>query len=370
MIRIERRKTPAEGPLVTTMLMAAATLGALVIGALLFLPLGIDPLEAYGQLFGIGFGSLRGLGNTMSKAAPLILVSLATICAWRTGFFFLGYEGCLLVGAAATAWVALAATEGGALGPLPFAAFLPLAMVATLVSGGVWAGLVAWFKTRFSGNEVIVSLMMNYIAIFLVQYLVAGPMRAPGDLPQTERFARETWMPALIDGTRLNAGLLVALVAACIVWVLLWRNRLGYELIVTGLNPRAAQYAGIPVRRRQVLAAFLAGGLAALAGMVQILGVQHRLIDGMSAEAIGFIGIVTALLGRLHPAGAVVASILFAAMAVGADAMQRRLGMPTSLVLTIQSLIVLFILGSDILRRYRLVRASGASDLVPEEAQK
>ncbi|MBU2329360.1 MAG: ABC transporter permease [Alphaproteobacteria bacterium] len=350
---LERRIAPAESPRAIVLATTLSILAALVLGGLLFLPFGANPFAAYGALFSEAFLSWRGFGFTLVKAAPLILVGMGTIVAWRTGFGFLGFEGCLLVGAAAATIAALQAGEGGALHGLPFVFFLPLTMATAIVAGGIWAGIVGVFKSRFGGNEVITSLMMNYVAILLVQYLVSGPLRAPGGLPQTERLSRDTWLPLLFDGMRAHAGIFIALGAALLVWLVLMRSRLGYEMIVTGLNPRAAQFGGIVVGRRQIMAACLAGALAGLAGLVEVLGVHHRLMDGM-AEGTGFIGIVAALLGKLHPVGVVIASILYAGMTVGGDAMQRQAGLPGSIVFMIQSMIVLFILISDLFRYYRL----------------
>ncbi|MFN8458419.1 MAG: hypothetical protein U0401_27825 [Anaerolineae bacterium] len=160
-------------------------------------------------------------------------------------------------------------------------------------------------------------------------------------------------MPFIIPGTRTHAGILAALAAAFVVWLILRKTPLGYELIVSGLSARAARYGGINVGNRLILASFIAGGLAALAGLGIVLGVQYRLLDGI-AEGTGFVGIVAALLGKLHPAGVVIAAILYAGMEIGADAMQRRAGLPSSVIFIVQSLIVLFILASDLLRYYRL----------------
>lgn len=350
---LERRVTPSDSPRTMAVVTVLSVLAALLVGGLLFIPYGANPLGAYAALFGESFLTWRGFGYTLVKAAPLILVGIGTVMAWRTGFGYLGFEGCLLVGAAAATWVALLASEGGILEGLPFLLFLPLPLAAAFVAGGVWAGIVGVFKGRFGGNEVITSLMMNYIAILLVQYLVSGPMRAPGGLPQSPRFAETTWLPLLFEGNRAHLGIVIALVAVAVVWLVLLRSRLGYEMIVTGLNPFAARFGGIRVGNRQILAAFIAGGLGALAGVVEVLGVHHRLMDGM-AEGTGFIGIVAALLGKLHPLGVVIASVLYAGMTVGADAMQRQAGLPGSIIFIIQALIVLFILASDLLRYYRL----------------
>ncbi|MHB8778447.1 MAG: ABC transporter permease [Anaerolineales bacterium] len=350
---LEKRLEPSESPLVIGGLTVLSVLLALLIGGFLFLPFKADPGEAYLTMLQQSFGSLKGIGFTLVRATPLIFIGLGTIVAWRTGFFYLGFEGALLIGAAMTVWVALLSAPDAAIGPLPPAVFFLLVFAVSFIAGGVWASIVGILRGCFGSNEVIVSLMMNYVAIFIVNYLVSGPLRAPGDLPQTPRIPEATILPFIIPMTRAHAGILAALVATLVMWLLLRKTPLGYELIVAGLSPRAARYGGINVGNRQILASFLAGGLAAWAGLVTILGVQYRLLDGIS-EGTGFVGIVAALLGKLNPLGVVIASILYAAMGVGADAMQRRAGLPSSVVFIVQSLIVLLVLASDLLRYYRI----------------
>ena len=358
-LTIEKRLAPSDSVAMLAIVTALSVLAALLVGGLLMMPFGVNPFRAYFQLFEAGFATWRGFGFTLVKAAPLILIGLATICAWRTGFAYLGFEGCLLIGAAAATWTAMQALPGRALEGVPFAAFLPLVILVSMVAGAIWSGITGFFKSCFGGNEVITSLMMNYVAVFLVQYLVSGPLRAPGDLPMSPRLPENTWLPYLFEGSRAHLGIVVALFASFLVWVLLLRSRIGYELIVTGLNPKAARYGGINVASRQLLAAFLAGGLAAMAGMVDILGVHHRLVDGL-AEGTGFVGIVVALLGRLNPLGCVVAAVLYAGLTVGADAMQRQAGLPASVIFIVQSLIILFVLASEMLRYYRIGTANAA----------
>lgn len=348
----ERRLEPNESPLTIGLYTLLSVIAALAIGSLLFLPFGADPITAYTEMFRQSFGDLRGIGFTLVNATPLIFIGLGTIVAWSSGFNYLGFEGALYVGGAMAAWLALMSVTDGAIGPLPAVIFYPLVFAATFAAGGVWAGFAGWLKARFGGNEVLISLMMNYLAVFLINYLVSSPLRAPGDLPQTIRLPDWTLLGFIIPGTRAHAGILVALLAALLVWLLLRKTPVGYELIVSGFSPKAARYGGINVGQRVVLAAFIAGGLGALAGLSEVLGVQFRLLDGIS-HGTGFVGIVAALLGRLNPFGVVIASILYAAMGVGADAMQRRAGLPSSVIFIIQSLIVLLILASDLLRYYR-----------------
>jgi len=318
-----------------------------------FLQYGANPLQAYFALFHEPFATLRDFGYSLVRASPLALIALGTIVSWRSGFSYLGFEGCSVIGASATAWLALLTAPGARIGPLPFFLFFPLAILFGLVAGGIWAGLVGLARARLGGNEVLISLMSNYVAIFMLQYLISGPIRAPGSLPETPLLPPATWLPFILRGTRAHAGILIALVAAGLVWVLVQKMPLGYELIATGFNPLAARYAGIDVARRLELASFLAGGLGGLAGMVEVLGSQHRLMDGISG-GVGFVGIVVALLARLNPIAVVPTALLYGGMSVGADAMQRRASIPSSITFILEGLAVLLVVAFDALRYYRI----------------
>jgi simple sugar transport system permease protein len=349
----ERRLAPADSPPAIAAAMALAILGAIAIASLLFASYGANPLQAYFALFHEPFATLRGFGYALVRAAPLTLIALGTIVSWRSGFGYLGFEGCFVVGAAASAWLALATAPGARIGPLPALIFFPAVMLLSFAAGALWAGIVGLLRARFGGNEVLISLMMNYVAMLLVQYLVSGPMRAPGSLPETDRLPAATWLPFVLPGTRAHAGILLAIAATALVWMLLRKTALGYEFVVTGLNPVAARYAGIDVGRRILVAAALAGGLGALAGTVELLGVQHRLMDGISG-GVGFVGIIVALLARLNPLAVLPTALLYGGMAVGADAMQRRANIPSSITFILQSLIVLLVLASSLLLHYRV----------------
>jgi simple sugar transport system permease protein len=349
----ERRLTPADSPLAIFSTTAIAFLAAMFVTSFLFLSYGASPWAAYFALFHEPFGTLRGFGYAVVRASPLALIALGTIVSWRSGFSYLGFEGCFVIGAAATAWLALLTAPGAWIGPLPFLLFLVLVIAIGFFAGGAWAGLVGIIRARLGGNEVLISLMSNYVALFILQYLVSGPMRAPGSLPETRLLPRATWLPFILPGTRAHAGILIAIAAAGIVWILLQKMPLGYELIVTGFNPTAARYAGIDVARRIVLAAFFAGGLGGLAGMVEVLGSQHRVMDGISG-GVGFVGIIVALLAWLNPLAVIPTALLYGGMSVGADAMQRRASIPSSITFILQSLAVLLVLAMDALRYYKI----------------
>lgn len=352
---LERRLAPSTSRTAVALAALAAVVLALLLCAGLFAAQGVPPLTAYATLLGEAFTTPRGLGYSVVQATPLALIALGTIVAWRTGFGYLGFEGCFVVGAAAGTAVALLGKDGAPLAGLGLAAMLPLCMLASMAAGALWAGGVGWLRARHGGSEVLMSLMTNYLGILLLQYLVSGPLRAPGSLPQSERLPPQTWLPLLLEGTRAHAGVFIALAAAMLVWALLRKTPAGYEMVAAGLSPRAARYAGIAVPRRLLQAAMLAGALGALAGLVQVLGVQYRLMDGMSG-GVGFIGIVVALLARLHALWVLPVALLYGGMNVGAEAMQRATGTPSSITFILQALVVLLVLASPVLLRWRLRR--------------
>jgi general nucleoside transport system permease protein len=349
----ERRLIPADSPPIVFARTALGFFLALLVTSLLFSSYHASPFQAYLALFREPFGTLRGFGYALVRASPLALIALGTIVSWRSGLAYLGFEGCFVIGATTASWLALLTASGEPLRSFDLPLFLLVAIALSFVAGGLWAGLVGVIRARLGGNEVLISLMSNYVAIFILQYLVSGPLRAPGSLPETRQLPRGTWLPFILPGTRAHAGILLAIAAAALVWLLLRKMPLGYELIVTGFNPMAARYAGINVARRLALAAFFAGGLGALAGTVEVLGSQHRLMDGISG-GVGFVGVIVALLARLNPIVAVPVAILYGGMSVGADAMQRRANVPSSITFILQSLAVLLVLMSDVLRFCRI----------------
>ncbi len=361
-MRIEKRSEPLCGSLNMMLLTLGAIVAALAIGGLLFIPFGASPVESYGSLFGNAFFSLRGLGYTFVTATPVILTGLGTIVAWRCGFIFLGFEGCILLGAAGGTMIALQTLTGGMLDGAAALFVIPLSLVFGSLFGSIWCGVVGELKVRFGGNEVLMALMMNFIAIFLVQYLVNSQWRVEGDLPQTARIPKDYWLPFIIPGTRAHAGILIALAASGLIFFLMEKTRVGFEMIGSGLNLKAALYGGISVKERLRQSALAAGGLAGLAGAIEILGIHHRLLDGLS-EGVGFIGIVAALLGRMTVPGTIVAAILYGGLSVGGDAMQRQTGLPSSIVLIIQATIVMLVIASDALRHYRISFSSRTAGL-------
>ena len=338
-----------------------AMLAALAIGAVLLLFLKANPLVAYAALVKGALGNLSGITQSVVKATPLLLVGLGICIAFRASVINIGGEGQIIVGAIMGTWFALA------LRAWPGWLLLPSTLVMSFLAGAAWGFVPGFLKARLAVNEILSTVMMNAIAQQLMNLLLRGPLMDPAGvkagtfLAQSERLPAQAWLPRLIPQTELHAGAIVAVVLAVVVYIFLWRTTIGYRIRAVGLNPDAARYAGIPVPFYQALSLTLAGGFAGLAGAVEVLGVQHRLLDGISG-GYGFTGIVAALFGGLHPLGVIPAAYLFGSLLVGADGMQRAVQVPSALVNAIMGLVVLFVVGSNLLsRRWSARRLAAAA---------
>lgn len=317
-----------------------AILLAFLLSSLFIRWVGASPLLAFKALLLGAFGSLNGFTETLVKATPLMLAGLGLCVAFRSKVWNIGAEGQIHLGALATTLM------GVYLPPFPSLIALTLTGMASFFAGGFWAAIPGWLKVRWGVNEIITTLMMNYIAILGINYAVHVPLKEPGGfLPQSALLQPSVELPILIARTRLHAGILLGIAGAVALHILLVRTTLGYQIQVVGLNPDAGRYSGIPVGKITLLSMILSGGFAGLAGMGEIAGVHHRLMENFS-PGYGYTAIVVALLADLKPLAVILVSILFAALIVGADTMQRVAGVPNSLVLIIESLVVLFVLGS------------------------
>lgn len=314
---------------------AVALAGALAASALVIALAGRDPVVAFGALMDGAFGSADSWSEVAVKTCPLLLTGLAIAISFQAGVWNIGVEGQLLVGA-----LAMAALGTHDL-PLPAPVTLGMYLIAAASAGALWAGIAAVLKLRRNVNEVISTIMLNFVALGLIGYLVQGPlMEAAGRYPQTEAIAPALWMPRLMVGHRAHLGLLVALLLAAGMHILLYRGVAGYEMRAAGLNPSAARLAGIDVDGRLLLALILSGALGGLAGGVEVSAVTHRLYEHFS-PGWGFTAIAVGLLGRLSPAGVVVAALFFGALDAGSNAMQRAAGVSSVLVAIIQAIVIL-----------------------------
>jgi simple sugar transport system permease protein len=327
-----------------------ALVGALVIGAIFILLAKSDPIRAYKVMLTGPFSSSFGITETLVRTTPLLLTGLGIIISFRCGVLNIGGEGQILIGAIASAGVALAFPN------LPGLLLFPLVLISGALAGGIWGAIAGVLKARLNVNEILSTVMLNQIAAQLYLLLIRGVLIDPQEVaygtgvPQTALVPDVVWLTRLIPGARLNTGFILAIVLAILVYYLLMRTTVGYRLRAVGAGPAAAQYAGINVPFYMALSMFLAGGLAGLAGTVEVLGVHHRALEDISA-GYGFSAIVAALFGRLHPIGIVPASILFGSLILGADMMQRAVSIPAAIVMVIQGFVILFVVASDVFIR-------------------
>jgi len=352
-----------------------AVLAALVIGAIMLLILGANPIEAFGALVEGAFGSTNALAETAVKATPLLLVGLGICIAFRGNVTNIGGEGQMMIGAI------LATAVGLVLPGWPAWVVIPLAMLGGFVGGAFWGAIPGALKAYLNVNEILSTVMMNAIAVQVMNFLLNGPMidpeqlerasRIPQTAPLDNAFRLARWVP-----TRLHAGAAIAVVLAFFVYILLWRTTLGYRIRAVGLNRDAARYAGINVPRHIVMALLLSGAFAGLAGAVQVYGLNYRMITDGSATGFtgsaGFNGIVAALFGQLHPIGTIPASFFFGALLVGAQKLQRVMQVPSAFVIALNGLVVVFVVSSELWRlrrqRQRMARAASEIEETPPSA--
>jgi ABC-type uncharacterized transport system permease subunit len=336
-----------------------ALLITVVLGALLFAVLGKDPVRGLQMFFWEPLRSTYALGELMVKATPLLLIALGLSLCFRSNVWNIGAEGQFVIGAVCASGVALMAdrTTG--------AWIFPLVLLAGIAGGMSWAGLTALLRDRFHANEILVSLMLVYVADMVLSYLVYGPWKDPAgfNFPQTRTFEKVTQAPRLWSGTRMHLGLLLALGAAVLMWLYLFRSRAGFAQQVGGLAPAAARYAGFSSRRALWVALLVSGGAAGLAGALEVTGPIGQLTPYVPA-GYGFAAIIVAFVGRLHPVGVVFSAVLLSMFYIGGELAQSRLGLPKSITGVFQGLLLFSLLACDTLVNQRLRRARRAAPSV------
>ena len=348
MLRLEPRPQPSRwwtygSPLLALLL-------TVVIGLALFALLGKDPLRGLLVFFWEPIKTPYALGELFVKATPLLLIALGLSVCFRSNVWNIGAEGQFVIGAVAASGVALLADASTG-------RWIVLVVLLAGAAGGMaWAGLTAWLRDRFNANEILVSLMLVYVAVQLLNYLVYGPWKDPlgYNFPQTRTFEAVTQMPRLFSGSRLNMGVLLGLLGVGLVWLYLFRTHAGYAQQVGGVAPAAARYAGFSSRRALWTALLVSGGLAGLAGALEVAGPIGQLTPYVPV-GYGFAAIIVAFVGRLHPAGVVGAAVLMSMFYIGGELAQSRLGLPKSITGVFQGLLLFSLLASDTLIAYRLV---------------
>lgn len=342
---------------------------ALLVGAVMLLLLGADVMTAYGAMIKGVFGTTYGLTQSLVKATPLLLVGLGICIAFRASVLNIGGEGQIIAGAVMATWFSLQFRTW------PGWLLVPATMVMGFLAGAFWGFIPGILKARLNVNEILSTVMMNVIALQFMNFLLRGILIDPAGVAagtfihQSERLPEQVWLGRPVPQTLFHTGYFIALALAVLVYIFLWRTTIGYRIRAIGLNPDASRYAGIPVPFYQALVLTLAGGFAGLAGVVEVIGVQHRLLEGVTS-GYGFTGIVAALFGGLHPLGLIPSSWLFGALLVGGDAMQRAVQVPSALIDTLLGLLVLLVVGSQTWsRRLAARRAIVATAAAPKYAE-
>ncbi|MEY2953975.1 MAG: hypothetical protein RLZZ401_2062 [Pseudomonadota bacterium] len=326
-----------------------ALLITVVIGVLLFVALGKDPVKGLQVFFWEPVKTTRALAELMVKATPLLVIALGLAVCFRSNVWNIGAEGQYVMGAVAASGIALLADKStGSWIVLPI-------LVAGVLGGMLWAALVALLRDKFNASEILVSLMLVYVAILLLGYIVEGPWKDPlgYNFPQTKTFEKGTQVPRLIQGARVSIGLVMALVGAGVLWIFLFRTRAGFAQAVGGLAPAAARYAGFSSRRALYIALLTSGAAAGLAGALEVAGPIGQLTPYVPA-GYGFAAIIVAFVGRLHPVGMIFSAILMSMFYIGGEMAQSRLGLPKSLTGVFQGLLLFNLLAADTLIAYRV----------------
>ncbi|MBW8724067.1 MAG: ABC transporter permease [Inquilinus limosus] len=346
-MRLEPRERAS--PLLMLGASAGAALLALLLCAIPLLWAGAPVLEAYGVMIQGAFGSGFAIAETLSRATPLVLTGLAATVAFRAKLWNIGAEGQLYLGA-----LAATALGSGAL-DLPGWALLPLMLVAGALAGGLWMAGPTLLKTRFGIDEVVTTLLLNFVVLLFVSMMLEGPMKDPLGMgwPQSAPILDAAALPKLIPRTRIHAGLVIAVVAAILVWLMTTRTTWGFEMRATGANPSAARFAGMPVGRVMLRVGLISGALAGLAGVGEVAGLKGYLTQDLS-PGYGYAGIVVAMLAQLHALGVLLAALFVAAVFVGADSMSRAIGVSSYIANLVVATSLLTVLLSGIVLRYRV----------------
>ncbi len=346
MTRLEARPEPSRTMMFASPLIAAAAM--LLTGSVLFLFLGQDPVHAFSVYFIKPLGTAYGVGEWLLKATPLILCGVGLALAFRANVQNIGADGQLTMGAIGGAGVALAFPDGQA------GWLLPAMLLAGALAGMAWAAIPALLRTRFHTNEILVSLMLVYVSYLFLSYLVHGPLRDPDgfNFPQSKMFQDAAMLPLLHEGLRTNGAFVLSLLAVAGAWFFCRRTFAGYRMLVSGMAPAAAAYAGFSERRNVWLAFLVSGALAGLAGVGEVAGPIGQLQPSVS-PGYGFTAIIVAYVGRLHPVGVLLAALLMSLLYIGGESVQMELQLPTAITGVFQGLLLFYLVATDLFIHYR-----------------
>ncbi len=349
MFKLEARATPSA--LMGWLSPVLAVLLTVLCGAILFMALGKDPLAGLSVFFLEPMKHLQGWSELGVKVAPLLLISVGLAICFRANIYNIGAEGQLVIGAVSGGAAGLYLDDDGSGG----AGIMALVLLAGIAGGMAWAAITAWLRDRFNASEILVSLMLVYIAQLLLSYLVYGVLKDPEgfNFPQSKLLSSGLLLPIVVPQTRLHLGIVFALIAAVAGWLFLSRSIAGFRLRVSGMAPLAARYAGFSSRKSLWGSMLICGALSGLAGVCEVLGPLGQLTPSVS-PGYGFAAIIVAFVGRLHPVGVVFSSFIMALFYIGGELAQSRLGMPSAITGVFQGILLFALLACDVLIQYKL----------------
>ena len=362
-LQLVKRQTPSKTMLYLSPLLAIIL--TLIASILLFLIMGVSPLAALHAFFIEPISSIYGLSELGVKATPLVLIGVALSLGFRAGVWNIGAEGQLILGGIFGGATALFFYE-----KTGFYIIL-LILIMGILGGMLWAAIVALLRTRFNANEILTSLMLSYVAALLLNYLVHGALRDPDGMnfPESRLFSDSALLPIILEDTRLHIGALIALLVVVLGWGLLSRTLLGYQIKVIGDAPAAGKHAGFSQSRIIWITLLMSGGIAGLAGAIEVTGPIGQLLPNIS-PGYGFTAIIVAYVGRLHPVGALLAGLLLALSYLGGETAQIELKLPVAVTGVFQGLLLFFLLASDVLIQYRLQSTPATPAVKPLPAAK
>ena len=333
----------------------------LFMSGLMMLLLGYNPLIVYSNMLSYAFRDIYNIADIFAKATPLVLTGLAFGFAFRASLFNIGAQGQFYIGAVVAVAFALK------LGSLPSYLTLIICFIMSLIGGSLWAAFIGYVKARFNANEFLISMMLNYVAIAIMNFLLGGLLKeVKGEYPQTDVIPKSGWLPSLVPHTRLHWGFVVVLLIALVAYIILWRTSLGYKIRMVGFNQDAARYAGINVERIFIIVFFISGAFAGIAGFTEVNGMQRMLIEGFN-PMIGAEGIGIAILGNAHPLGIVISALLFGALKVGGNLVVQTSRIPASIIGIMEGFVILSVILSYFIRDKLIVLRSKKKLVVQKE---
>ncbi len=347
-MRIQFEKRTDQNKAINFLIPIISFVLALLFNGVILILFGINPIQAYSVMIKGSLGSSYALTETLVKAIPLMLTGLGVSIAFQMHFWNIGAEGQLAMGGIAASYIALFMQDS-----IPPSLILPTMFVVGMLAGAMWGLIPAGLKAALGVNEILTTLMMNYIAILLVEYLYLGPWRDPKGygFPGTAQFPKSAWLPRITG--RVHYGIFFAIVGAIVLWFILKHTKRGYEIRLIGENPKAARYSGVNISKNIIIVMLFSGGLAGIAGMTEVSGISRRLYTGLTV-GYGYTAIIVAWLANLNPFGILIVAFLMAALLVGGDQIQIAMQTPAAVADILQGAILFFMLGGSIFNRYKI----------------